>query len=122
MNTLTIEQEDELIDNYDTSEFYSVMREEFGTGGVVKMLGYATLLALTLKSDPKEARETLVSLGWSEDGVYYMYREFRRLRRVLLARKGYAMQETGGGPGTNEGVFRVVAKVRRLEGLQTLTA
>jgi hypothetical protein len=112
---LTTEEENKLIDAYGNIEFYDVMRKEFGAVGVAAVLGYATLYGLTGKQTPTEARAVLVSWGWSERGVYGMYQDFRRLRRALLANRGYTMHEQKGGPGANGGVPPVVARLRGLQ-------
>lgn len=112
---LTVEQENEVIDGFKDLEFWDVMLQEFGAVGAAGVLGYATLYGLTGKQTTVEAREALVALGLSESMVYKMYQHFRRLRRALLARRGFAMNEQRGGPGANGGVPPVVARLRALQ-------
>ena len=111
----TIEEENAVIDAISNTEFYKVMLEEFGAVGAARLLGSATLYGLTGKKTSVEARSALISLGFSEQTVYSMYRDFRRLRRVLLARRGVVMDESRGGPGANSGIIPIIARVRRLQ-------
>lgn len=112
----TIEEENAVIDAISNSEFYKVLLEEFGAVGAARLLGSATLYCLTGKKTSVEAREALISLGFSEQTVYAMYRDFRRLRRVLLVCRGVVMDESRGGPGANSGIIPIIVRVK---GLQT---
>lgn len=115
MVELTIEDENKVIDSYNNADFYAVLLQEFKPVGVGLVFGYAALYGLTFKENTVEVRKALVDLGLSVSFVYTMYQDFRRLRRALLAAKGYAMQEQRGGPGANVGVPPVVKKLRALQ-------
>ena len=112
---LTIEEENKVIDSFDVLDFYAVLVKEFKPVGAATVTGYATLYGMTLATTPNEAPAALVALGLSARIVYKMYQEFRRLRRALLAAKGFPMREQRGGPGANDGVPPVVAKIRDLQ-------
>ena len=115
MAELTIEEENKVIDSFADAEFWDVMYHEFGAAGAAGVIGYATLYGLTGKKSTVEARGALVALGLSESLVYKMYQQFRRLRRALLARRGFATSERRGGPGANGGVPPIVARLRDLK-------